>query len=96
MSSISTENTMSDIEKAKLAKKLEQNEKKKAYMREYSKNRRLNDPEYRLKRNEATRINNKTKYETNEEYRNHHIDSCRNRYMKYKEAYIKSLETSED
>ena len=88
--------SMTDAEKQKLAKKLEQNEKKKAYMREYSKNRRLNDPEYRLKRNEATRINNKTKYETSEEYRKHQIDSYKNRYAKYRDAYVKSIKTSED
>jgi hypothetical protein len=98
MTSIVTTTNKSAIgtEAEKLAKKLERYEKNKQYMREYSKNRRLNDPEYRLRQNEATRLNNKKKYETSEEYRKHQIDSYKNRYAKYREAYIKSIESSED
>ena len=88
--------SMTEAEKEKLAKKLERYEKNKQYMREYSKNRRIADPEYRLRQNEATRLNNKKKYETCEEHRKHQIDSFKNRYAKYREAYVKSIETSED
>ena len=88
--------SMTEAEKEKLAKKLEQHEKKKIYMREYAKNRRNADPEYRLKQNEATRLNNKMKYDTCPEYRKHQCESHKNRYSKYKEAYVKSIETSED
>ena len=88
--------SMTEAEKEKLAKKLEQKEKTKQYMREYSKNRRLADPEYRLKQNEKTRLHNKKRYETSEEYRKHQINSYKNRYAKYRDAYVKSIKTSED
>lgn len=85
-----------DTTKDNQQKAMEKHEKRKQYLREYSKNRRIADPEYRLKQNEATRLNNKKKYDTNPEYRKHQCESQINRYRMYKEAYMQSISTTKN
>ena len=68
-------------------------EEKKIYMRNYMKNRRANDPDFLLKQKELARINEKKKYDTNPEYREKKNEDGKQRYAKYKEAFLKMNET---
>lgn len=70
-------------------------EEKKLYMREYMKNRRNTDPEFLAKQREYKRLNERKKYETDPEYRKKKGDEYKERYAKYREAYLKSKNTEE-
>ena len=67
-------------------------EEKRIYMREYMKNRRSNDPDFLAKQREYKRLGEKQKYDTDPDYRKRKGDEYKQRYAKYREAYLKSIE----
>lgn len=67
-------------------------EEKRIYMREYMKNRRSTDPDFLAKQREYKRLGEKQKYDTDPEYRKRKGDEYKQRYAKYREAYLKSIE----
>ena len=79
---------LSDAER----KQMELREKKRTYQREYMKTRRANDPEFLAKQREYKRLDEKKKYDNNPEYRKKKGDDYKERYAKYREAYLKTIE----
>ena len=65
-------------------------------MKTYMKNRRSTDPEFLEKQREYKRQNAKKKYDTDPEYRKKKGDEYKLRYAKYREAYLKTVEKTEE
>lgn len=70
-------------------KKEEARERKKIYQREYMKNRRETDQAFAEKQREYRRICEKNKYDLNPDYRAKKSAENKERYAKYREAYLK-------
>ena len=79
-------NTLTPEEKKQQAK-----EKKRIYQREYMKKRRETDPEFAEKQRECRKKCEKTRYDTDPEYRTKKSNENKERYAKYREAYLQNL-----
>lgn len=76
--------------------KLTATEKRKIYMKEYLKNKMLNDPEFRKKQYERASKYKKNQYQNNTEYREKVKQHSKEIARKYKEGYLKYIELTEN
>ena len=81
---------MTDIQKCVSEEQLIK-EKRNAYMREYNKNRRLNDEIFRKKRNEGSGIYIKNRYIEDEDFKQRIKNTSSNYYNKFKKGYLDNL-----
>ena len=74
----------------------EKKEKRRVYQREYMRNRYHSDKDFADKQRELKRVSEKIKYDNSPEYRKHKSDEYRERYNKYRMAFLEKAKIPEE